>query len=42
MSILRDEHELPGGIYTPACLGQKYIDRLEPAGFIIQKKFLEH
>jgi short subunit dehydrogenase-like uncharacterized protein len=41
-TILYDDLKLPGGIYTPACLGQKFIDRLEPAGFTIEKKFLEH
>jgi short subunit dehydrogenase-like uncharacterized protein len=42
VTILHDDHKLPGGIYTPACLGQKFVDRLEPAGFTIEKKFLEH
>ncbi|KAG0647549.1 trans-acting enoyl reductase [Hyphodiscus hymeniophilus] len=40
VSILRDGHKLSGGVYTPACLGQKFIDRLQNAGFIFEKKFL--
>jgi short subunit dehydrogenase-like uncharacterized protein len=31
LSILKDEHDLSGGVYTPACLGQKFIDRLNDA-----------
>lgn len=42
ISILRDEHKLSGGIYTPACLGQKFIDRLDIAGFKFEKKFYEN
>lgn len=41
ISILRDGHELTGGIYTPACLGQKFIDRLDSAGFKFETKFFE-
>jgi len=42
ISILLDEHKLSGGIYTPACLGQKFIDRLDGAGFKFETKFFEH
>ena len=42
ISILRDGHNLSGGIYTPACLGQKFIDRLDGAGFKLEKKFFEN
>src|SRR3954462_878641 len=42
ISILRDEHKLSGGIYTPATLGQKFIDRLEVAGMRVEKKFFEN
>lgn len=32
-TILQDGSErLTGGIYTPACLGQGYVDRLEEVG----------
>jgi len=41
ITILRDEHDLSGGVYTPACLGQKFIDRLEPVGFKFEKKWYE-
>ncbi|RDL34459.1 Uncharacterized protein BP5553_07587 [Venustampulla echinocandica] len=41
ISILRDEHKLTGGIYTPACLGQKFVDRLETAGFKFEKTISE-
>lgn len=42
ISILRDEHELSGGVYTPACLGQKFIDRLDGAGFKFERKFFDN
>ena len=42
ISILRDEHRLSGGIYTPASLGQKFIDRLQAAGFKFEKNFYEN
>ncbi|KAK0711441.1 Saccharopine dehydrogenase-domain-containing protein [Lasiosphaeris hirsuta] len=32
-TLLQDDIKLPGGIYTPACLGQPFIDRLDKAGF---------
>jgi short subunit dehydrogenase-like uncharacterized protein len=42
ISILQDNHKLSGGVYTPACLGQKFIDRLQTAGFKFEKKFYEN
>lgn len=42
MSILRDNHPLSGGIYTPACLGHSFVERLNSAGFTFEKKFLEN
>lgn len=43
ITILRDDYkELTGGIYTPATLGQKFIDRLDGAGFKFQTKMLNH
>lgn len=41
-TLLEEEVELPGGIYTAACLGQPFIDRLERAGFHLETKCLEH
>jgi short subunit dehydrogenase-like uncharacterized protein len=41
-SILRDEHKLSGGVYTPSSLGQKFVDRLEGAGVKFEKKFYEN
>lgn len=32
-TVLQDDVKLDGGVYTPACLGQAYIDRLDAAGF---------
>jgi short subunit dehydrogenase-like uncharacterized protein len=29
-----------GGIYTPACLGQPFIDRLDRAGYHFETKLL--
>ncbi|KAH7419616.1 Saccharopine dehydrogenase-domain-containing protein [Cadophora sp. MPI-SDFR-AT-0126] len=42
VSILRDGHDLSGGIYTPACLGQKFIDRLDEVGFQFERKFYDN
>jgi short subunit dehydrogenase-like uncharacterized protein len=33
--------KLDGGVYTPACLGQPFIDRLDRAGFHFETKVLE-
>lgn len=41
ISILRDDHKLPGGIFTPASLGQKFVDRLRTAGVRIENTFYE-
>ncbi|KAK3333216.1 Saccharopine dehydrogenase-domain-containing protein [Cercophora scortea] len=35
-----DENLPGGGIYTPACLGQPFIDRLDHAGFYFETKLL--
>ncbi|EAQ91243.1 hypothetical protein CHGG_03178 [Chaetomium globosum CBS 148.51] len=40
-TLLEDDVDLPGGVYTAACLGQPYIDRLDRGGFHIETKLLE-
>ncbi|PFH56391.1 hypothetical protein XA68_16582 [Ophiocordyceps unilateralis] len=40
-TLLEDKMELPGGFYTPACLGQGYVDRVNRDGFKIDVKMLE-
>ncbi|CAM1505491.1 Fc.00g111280.m01.CDS01 [Cosmosporella sp. VM-42] len=40
-TILQDDLDLPGGVYTPACLGQSLIDRLDKAGFHTEVKILD-
>jgi short subunit dehydrogenase-like uncharacterized protein len=42
MTILQGDHKLSGGIHTPASLGQPFIDRLEPAGLKMEKRFIEY
>ncbi|KAL3419165.1 saccharopine dehydrogenase [Phlyctema vagabunda] len=43
LTVLRDNHSnLTGGVYTPASLGQKFVDRLDSAGFKFETKLLEH
>jgi short subunit dehydrogenase-like uncharacterized protein len=37
-TLLEEDVQLPGGIYTAACLGQGFIDRLDKAGFKIETK----
>ena len=40
-TILEEDLELEGGgIYTPACLGQGFIDRLDGAGFHFETKIV--
>ncbi|KAJ2905590.1 hypothetical protein MKZ38_004884 [Zalerion maritima] len=41
LTILEDDLELEGGVYTPACLGQPFIDRLAPSGFRIETKVID-
>jgi len=36
-----DDLELPGGVYTAACLGQPFIDRLDRAGFHFETQMLD-
>jgi short subunit dehydrogenase-like uncharacterized protein len=41
MTILEDDVKLGGGVFTPACLGQPYIDRLAKDGeFCIETQLL--
>jgi short subunit dehydrogenase-like uncharacterized protein len=40
-TLLEEDVELPGGVYTAACLGQPYIDRLARGGFHFETKRLE-
>ena len=40
-TILEEDLELPGGVYTAACLGQPFIDRLERAGFHFETKLID-
>jgi hypothetical protein len=40
-TLLQEDVGLPGGVYTPACLGQPFIERLNQAGFHIETKRLE-
>jgi short subunit dehydrogenase-like uncharacterized protein len=35
LTILEDDLRLEGGVYTPACLGQGFLDRADAAGFNI-------
>lgn len=39
-TLLEEDVELPGGIYTPACLGQPFIDRLDDSGFHFETHML--
>jgi short subunit dehydrogenase-like uncharacterized protein len=40
-TLLEDDVGLAGGVYTPACLGQGYIDRLDEVGFKIETKIID-
>ncbi|KAI1115072.1 hypothetical protein F5Y14DRAFT_144690 [Nemania sp. NC0429] len=39
--LLEDDLGLRGGVYTPACLGQGFIDRLDEAGFKMETSIIE-
>ncbi|KAK8066597.1 hypothetical protein PG997_013344 [Apiospora hydei] len=39
--VLKEDHQLEGGVYTPACLGQRFIDRLDGEGFKIETKLVD-
>lgn len=37
LTVLEDDVDLGGGgVFTPACLGQGFVDRLDGVGFKIQ------
>ncbi|KAK3313522.1 Saccharopine dehydrogenase-domain-containing protein [Apodospora peruviana] len=43
-SLLEDDDvasQLPGGVFTAACLGQPFIDRLDNAGFHFESKLVD-
>lgn len=40
-TILEDDLGLGGGIYTPACLGQGFIDRLDAAKFRFESRVID-
>ncbi|TQV99590.1 NAD(P)-binding domain [Cordyceps javanica] len=40
-TVLKDDVKLDGGVYTPACLGQSFIDRLDDAGFHFEVETVE-
>ncbi|KAI9641505.1 hypothetical protein NHQ30_010314 [Ciborinia camelliae] len=43
ISLLRDDHKLSGGIYTPSSLGEQYINRLQQSANVkFEKKIYEN
>ncbi|KAF4121344.1 short-chain dehydrogenase-like protein [Geosmithia morbida] len=40
-TLLEEDTGLQGGIYTPACLGQSYIDRVSDSGFKLEVKTIQ-
>ncbi|KAJ6446440.1 saccharopine dehydrogenase [Purpureocillium lavendulum] len=42
LTLLEDDVELDGGVYTPACLGQGFVDRTNAAGFKIDVKMIQN
>jgi len=42
LTLLEDDVELEGGVYTPACLGQGFVDRANTAGFKIDVKMIQN
>ncbi|KAH7329126.1 Saccharopine dehydrogenase-domain-containing protein [Stachybotrys elegans] len=42
LTLLEDDVALGGGIYTPACLGQGFVDRCNAAGFKTDVRLVDH
>ncbi|ETS75712.1 hypothetical protein PFICI_12656 [Pestalotiopsis fici W106-1] len=40
-TLLQEDVKLSGGVYTPASLGQGYVDRLDENGFKVESKLLD-
>jgi hypothetical protein len=40
-TMLEDDLQLDGGIYTSACLGQTFIDRASDGGFKVEVKIID-
>jgi short subunit dehydrogenase-like uncharacterized protein len=40
LTMLQEDLKLDGGVYTPACLGQPYLDRLDKAGMKIEVRLV--
>lgn len=39
LTVLEDDIDLGGGgVFTPACLGQGFVDRVNAAGFKVETK----
>lgn len=41
ITVLEDDVDLPGGIYTPVCLGETFVNRVSDAGFTMDVKILD-
>lgn len=41
LTLLEENTHLNGGIYTGACLGQPFVDRIHQAGFKVEVETLE-
>jgi hypothetical protein len=39
-TILEGEIDLPGGVFTTPCLGQRYVDHLSAAGLELDAKMV--
>ncbi|KAH6687314.1 saccharopine dehydrogenase [Plectosphaerella plurivora] len=36
LTLLEEDVKLPGGVFTPSCLGQPFVDRIGKAGFTLE------
>lgn len=41
LTILEDDVPMTGGVYTPASLGQGFVDRIHNEGFKIEAKIVD-
>lgn len=40
LTLLEDDIDLTGGIFTASCLGQSFVDRVDEAGFKLETKLI--
>ena len=42
ITLLEDDVELDGGVFTPVCLGETFVNRVHGAGFRMDSKIVQN